>query len=109
MEAKRAAKKKKRPRDAAVGAEEGLSEREAKTRATESPEGEGAPRKGAPAQARPSNISLERGSAAAASSSVAKKGGESDVYKKLFHSDKEAKSSGRDLMMSTAGFRYGLA
>lgn len=58
---------------------------------------------------RPVDVSLTKGAITAASTSISKKEVESEVFKKLFHSDKEAKSNGRDLMMSTAGFRYGLA
>ena len=59
---------------------------------------------------RPVDISFTHGSANAASKSVSIKEQDSKVFKKLFHSDKDAnKTSKRDLMMSTAGFRYGLA
>jgi hypothetical protein len=59
------------------------------------------------AAARPA--ALGKGLSGAAAVSVAKKEGDSDVYKKLFHTDKDSKATSRDLMMSTAGFRYGLA
>lgn len=110
------AKKKKRSREAeGQGRAVDVETERSKLLATESLSGVPARVAKAAATAvmavplRPLDISQTKGSATAASSSVAKKEGESEVFKKLFHSDKEAKSSGRDLMMSTAGFRYGLA
>ena len=61
------------------------------------------------ASSRPVDVSFTKGSANAAAISVTKKEHDSEIYKKLFHSDKETMKSGRDLMMNVAGFRYGLS
>lgn len=47
--------------------------------------------------------------ATSARAAVADSEGKSDVFKTLFHTDADAKTSSRDLLMSVAGFRYTLS
>jgi hypothetical protein len=47
--------------------------------------------------------------ASSARAAVADSEGKSEVFKTLFHTDADAKTSSRDLLMSVAGFRYTLS
>lgn len=107
MDTKRRLKKKRSREAAATSSDIMVTENSA--HAVEALEAD--PKKSAKpaAAARPADISFGKGFSHAASASVHKKEGDSDVYKKLFHTDKEAKTNNRDLMMSVAGFRYGLS
>ena len=115
MEARRRLKKK-RSRDTSAGVDQMGEAGTKKLQITASSEGSSKCGINKPGVAistsvssRPVNVSLTKGSSNAAAVSVAKKEDSSDVYKKLFHTDKDGKASSRDLMMSTAGFRYGLS
>ena len=72
------------------------------------------PRRAAPSSSSthplpPPQVKTSSALASSAKAAVAQHEEKSNVYKTLFHTDAEAKTSSRDLLMSVAGFRYTLS